>query len=186
MNFDYLEAPYRIRNDIPEAHRLIWQMIARPGNWWNGEDRVSMIAETRHAVDCELCRERRAALSPNSVKGEHAVVTNLPGPAVDAIHRIVTDASRLTETWLSDLYTAGMSDGGYIELLGIVVAVISIDGFHRAMGMPPEPLPEPVAGEPSGLRPEGLAEQGAWVEMISPLEVADTEADLYGNNKQAG
>lgn len=186
MNFTYSEDPYRIREDIPEAHRLIWRMIAKPGNWWNGEDRVSIIAETRHAVHCELCRERKAALSPNSIKGEHGVVTNLPAPAVDAIHRIVTDASRLTETWLGDLYTKGMTDGKYIELLGIVVAVISIDGFHRAMGMSPEPLPEPVAGEPSGLRPEGLADQGAWIEMISPSEIADSESDLYGGSKQAG
>ena len=87
-------------------------------------------------------------------------LTNLPGPAVDAIHRIVTDASRLTETWLAALYTKGMSDGGYIELLGIVVAVISIDGFHRALGMPPEPLPEPVAGEPSGLTPRRVGRTG--------------------------
>ena len=186
MNFNYSEAPYRIRDDIPEAHRLIWKMIAKPGNWWKGADRVAILSETRHAVHCELCKERQAALSPNSIKGEHALVTNLPAPAVDAIHRIVTDASRLTEAWLNDLYTKGMTDGEYIELLGVVVAVISIDGFHRAMGMPPEPLPEPEAGETSGLRPEGLADLGAWIEMISPLKVAERESDLYGRNKQAG
>ena len=104
MNFNYSEAPYRIRDDIPEAHRLIWKMIAKPGNWWRGADRVAILSETRHAVHCELCKERQAALSPNSIKGEHALVTNLPAPAVDAIHRIVTDASRLTEAWLNDLY----------------------------------------------------------------------------------
>ena len=71
-------------------------------------------------------------------------------PAIDAIHRLATDAARLSKSWLDDLYRQGLSDGHYIELLGIVVAVISIDGFHRAMGMPLEPLPEPVAGEPDG------------------------------------
>jgi acyl-CoA synthetase (AMP-forming)/AMP-acid ligase II len=50
MNFNYSETPYRVRDDIPEAHRLIWQIIAEPGNWWNGQDRVSIIAETRHAI----------------------------------------------------------------------------------------------------------------------------------------
>jgi hypothetical protein len=62
MNFNYSEAPYRIRDDIPEAHRLIWKMIAKPGNWWKGADRVAILSETRHAVHCELCKERQAAL----------------------------------------------------------------------------------------------------------------------------
>ncbi len=161
-------------------------MIAKPGNWWRGEDRVAIAAETRNAVNCELCKERKAALSPFSVKGEHTTVTNLPAPAIDAIHRIVTDVSRLTETWLTDLYSQGMTDGKYIELLGIVVAVISIDGFHRAMGFEPEPLPTPEPGEPSGYRPPGAGDMGAWVEMVPPTELTDMEADLYNGNKQTG
>ncbi|MGV0035061.1 MAG: hypothetical protein ACNYPE_08855 [Candidatus Azotimanducaceae bacterium WSBS_2022_MAG_OTU7] len=40
MHVNYSEARYRVRGDIPEAHRLIWQMIAKPGNWWRGEDSV--------------------------------------------------------------------------------------------------------------------------------------------------
>ena len=88
--FDYAsvstEASTDIRSDMPEAYREVWEMIARPGNWWRGEDRVAIAAETRNALDCELCKERKAALSPFSVKGEHATVTNLPAPAIDAVH----------------------------------------------------------------------------------------------------
>ena len=174
-----------IRRDLPEAYRKAWQIIARPGNWWTGQDRVAIAAESRRARTCDLCVERKAALSPFSVSGEHDVVTNLPPVAIDAVHRIVTDASRLTQSWLEQSYAEGMSDGRYVELLGIVVAVVSIDGFHRAMGLPLEPLPEPVAGEPSGYRPGGASDMGAWVPMLAPEKLTQAEADIYGHRPQA-
>ena len=92
----------------------------------------------------------------------------------------------LTERWLLESYGEGMTDGKYIELLGIVVAVISIDGFHRAMGLPVEALPTPVAGTPSGYRPTGTTDMGAWVDMIPPDAVSDNERDLYDGSKQTG
>jgi hypothetical protein len=184
--FDYSSYPDPIRQDMPEAYREIWKMIAKPGNWWSGEDRVAIAAETRQAIHCELCATRKSALSPFTVKGEHASVTNLPDVAVDAVHRIVTDVSRLTEQWLLKSYDDGMTDGKYIELLGIVVAMVSIDGFHRAMGLPMESLPEPAPGGPSGYRPDGVSDMGAWVEMIPADAVAGNEGDLYDGSKQTG
>ena len=122
-------------------------------------------------------------LSPFSLKGEHASVTNLPAPAIDAVHRIVTDVSRLTESWLLDSYKEGMTDGKYVELLGIVVAVVSIDGFHRAMGLPLESLPEPVPGEPTGYRPAGAKDMEAWVDMVPLHAVSEGEIDIYDGRK---
>ena len=186
MQFDYTTAQVEIRSDMPEAYREVWQMIARPGNWWTGEDRIAIVAEARHAKDCQLCADRKKALSPFSLKGEHASVTNLPAAAIDAVHRIVTDVSRLTESWLQNSYQEGMTDGKYVELLGIVVAVTSIDGFHRAMGLPLESLPEPVPGEPTRYRPAGAEDMGAWVDMVPPHAVTEGEIDIYDGRKQSG
>lgn len=47
--------------------------------------------------------------------------------AVDAVHRIITDQSRITQAW--------------------------IDEFNRALGLPLETLPEPLPGEPDEYRP---------------------------------
>ena len=120
--FDYTRVEHPVRSDMGQAYRAVWQMIAAPGNWWAGEDRVAIAAETRQAGDCPLCGERKAALSPFSVKGEHASVTNLPAAAIDAVHRIATDPSRLTETWLLDSYKEGMTDGKYIELFEVAAS----------------------------------------------------------------
>ena len=48
----------------------------------------------------------------------------------------------------------------------MVVTVLCIDGFHRALGFALEPLPEPVAGDLSGHMPENLETETAWVPLI--------------------
>lgn len=184
MHFDY--SALNIRHDLPEAYREAWLKIASPGNWWKGEDRVAIAAEVRAARDCSLCAERKSALSPFSVKGQHQATTNLPEVAIDAVHRIVTDVSRLTKTWLEDCGEQGLSKEQYIELLGIVVAVISIDAFHRALGIDDEKLPEPIAGEPSYYLPTSIVEGDAWVPVIPASAAKGTESDLYGGQKQTG
>ena len=185
--FDYSACEASVRRDIPEAHRKIWDMIARPGNWWRGEDRVAFVQEARNARSCKFCARRREALSPHAVlDGEHNTSTNLPEVVVDTIHRVTTDPSRLSQTWLESTYEQGLNDGRYVELLGVVVAAISIDAFHRAMGMPLEALPEPVGGEPSLYRPEQAADSGAWVPTIAPTEVGESEQDLYGVMSRTG
>ncbi|MCR9092744.1 MAG: hypothetical protein NXI30_00870 [bacterium] len=174
-----------IREDIPAAHRRAWARLARPGTWWTAEERVAIAAETRAAVYCPFCRERREALSPFSVEGEHAHVTAdvLPRAAVDAVHRLVTDATRLSGSWIEGLAQKGVPDTHYVELLSIVVAIRSIDAFHRAMGLAPEPLPTPFpaseTGAPSRKRPAVTETRTAWVPLIVPAKLEAENDDLF-------
>lgn len=163
-----------VRPVIPETHRKAWARLAAAGTWWTGAERVAIAAESRAAVYCQLCRERREALSPYAVDGQHDHVTGdvLPPAAVDAVHRLVTDASRLSESYVGGLPDQGLPHTHYVELISVVVAMRSIDAFHRAMGLDPEPLPEPEAsGEPSRDRPDGVVLGEAWVPIL-PSELA--------------
>lgn len=175
----YSDSEYPIRPDFAEAHTRFWERLARPGAWWTGTERIAIAREARAAPRCRLCRAARAALSPVAITGEHERVSELPETAVDAVHRIVTDASRLTRAWYRRRLEAGMSDGHYVELLGVVVALVSVDAFCRAMGLPLPPLPEPVAGDPSGYRPERLATDEGWVPMVPAENAGTPEADLW-------
>jgi len=180
--FDYasrLEDP--VRDDLSEAHRRAWTRLARPGTWWTGAERVAIAAESRAATRCAICRERKTALSPFSLEGAHdqADTGLLSAAAIDAVHRLVTDATRLTQTWVERLADDGVPDTHYVELLSIVVSVRSIDAFHRAMGIEPEPLPEPIAGEPSLRRPESAAPGEAWIPMLPSRIPAGQDADLF-------
>lgn len=183
--FAYADSRYPIRADFGEVHRSYWAELARPGCWWSGAERVAIAAEVRCAEACGLCRERKAAVSPFAGAGEHEASAELPAPAVDAVHRLGTDPSRLSRNWLEKLHAAGLSDGAYVELLGVVVAVVSIDAFHRNLDLDLEPLPEPEAGEPSGYRPAGAAPGEAWVPWIEAEKAIGPEAGLYPTAKRA-
>jgi hypothetical protein len=181
--FDYSHYAHPVRDDIPEAHRRAWARLAAPGSWWTGAERVALAAETRAAADCPLCRERKHALSPFQLDGAHASAPGaeaLPSVAVDTVHRLVTDASRLTRAWFEKLAAQGLSDGHYVELLGIVVCVRSIDRFHDGLGIARESLPEPVAGEPNRYIPRGARAEDAWVPTIPGRAARGPEKGLYG------
>jgi hypothetical protein len=178
--FAYADGPLPVREDLRRAHARAWQALARPGTWWTGEQRVAIAAATRAARACELCARRRDALSPAAVVGAHERADpQLAEAAVDAVHRIVTDAPRLSRSDLEKLASEGVSDAHYAELLGVVVAVVSIDAFHRALGLEPEPLPVPEPGEPTRARPASAVPDVGWLPMIPEGRASGSESDLY-------
>ncbi len=176
----YAAAALPVRPDLPAAHERAWTRLAAPGAWWTGAERVSIAAECRNAWRCAVCRERKASLSPYAVSGVHADLGALPEPAVDAIHRITTDPGRVSRAWFERTLQAGLDEGAYVELVGVVVTVVSIDSFCRGLGVPPHPLPEPLAGPPSRYRPAAARPGEAWVAMLPAGRPPGAEADLWG------
>ena len=108
--FEYAGLGLPVPNSMRAAHRRAWERLATPGTWWSGAERVAIAAEVRAARSCGLCRNRKAALSPNAVTGEHARANGLPAAAVDAAHRIASDPGRLTRAWYEKTLAAGLSD----------------------------------------------------------------------------
>jgi len=183
--FQYDNSPYPIRSGLATAHQDYWQVLSGPGTWFSGAQRVAIAAEVRNAVNCPLCVERKLALSPNSVKGEHLCGDLLTPIAVDAVHRVITDQSRITQAFVDESAAQGLSEEQYVELVGIAVTVLSIDEFNRALGLPLEPLPEPEAGEPTCYRP-ALAERGTgFVSMLPANGAVGKEADLWKLDRTA-
>ncbi|MCP4004542.1 MAG: hypothetical protein GY725_10135 [bacterium] len=177
--FSYSDSDLPIRADLPEAYRFAWKEVSRAGCWWTGAERIAIAREVRNARDCRLCADRKEAVSPFAVDGQHDHSDGLPDPAIDTVHRLVSDASRLTKSWLEKLHASGVSDGHYVELLGIVVAVQSVDAFGRALGLALEPLPEATPGLPSGYRPDQLQTGDGWVPMLRGTAAGTAEADLF-------
>ena len=179
-SISYTDAAFPVREDFGASHTRYWQRLARPGAWWGGAERVAIAAEVRGARNCDFCRRIAESLSP-AITGQHdcKLSADLPAPAVDAVHRLVNDANRLSRAWFDGIVEAGLTPERYVELLGTVVAVLSIDGFARGIGVARRALPEPVPGEPTGYRPARLELDQAWVRMV-PADNAETaEADLW-------
>lgn len=185
--FAFENSDYPIRSDLIAAYRSYWVQLAQPGTWWTGAERVAIAAEVRQASQCNFCAERKTALSPYSFPGEHSSVagTVLDSDAVDAVHRIITDQTRITKTWIDQIAERGLSAEKYVELVGVTVCVFSIDEFNRALGIPLEPLPAPIDGEPSNYRPGGLETETARVPLIACSELGENEADLWPKGHSA-
>jgi hypothetical protein len=179
----FAEAVVPMPPEFAEAHGAWWSRLAQPGTWWNGAERVAIAAEARAARDCALCRERRSALTPSAVTGEHDCAPGaretLPAAAIDAVHRIMTDATRLSAGYVNGLAAQGLDDAHYVELVGLVVHLMSIDEVARGVGAPPMPLPEPQAGEPTRIRPPEAAMDGAWVPMLPASRPSGENSDLW-------
>jgi hypothetical protein len=178
---DYTHAPVDVRADIIEAHNVAWGRIARAGAWLDGATRVAIAAETRRAPNCALCRRRKDALSPAAVTGQHDGTGTLPERMVEQIHRIVTDPGRLTRAWYDGVIASGTPDTEYVEIVGVIATVVSIDTFCRAIGVPQHPLPQPLPGTPHRRRPRTAQQRGeAWVPLIHPKDLEgslDTEEE---------
>lgn len=177
--FDYSDSPYPIRAGLVEVHKDYWQTLAKAGSWFNGVQRIAIAEEVRNALQCPFCAQRKTALSPYALQGEHLQSDALGDDVVDAVHRIVTDQSRITKNYVQSNVQKGFSEEQYVELVGIVVNVLSIDEFHRALGLPQESLPLPVAGEPDHYRPAHTERDTAYVAMIPPEGAVGPESDLW-------
>lgn len=184
-HFNYNDSPFAIRQNLAEAYRHYWNALAEPGTWFTGAERVAIADEVRNALECPFCAERKIALSPYGLVGEHRCGDVLNARSVDAIHRIITDQSRITRAYIDDNTANGLSEEQYVELLGIAVTVFSIDEFNRALGLSAEPLPEVVPGAPSGYRPSQTEHGTGFVAMIPVDGAVGPEADLWENRQAA-
>ena len=175
----YEQVPAPVRTGFAESHQRFWDRLAARGTWWTGAERVAIAREARAARDCPYCRERKAALSPHTVSGNHTTASDLSTAAVEVIHAVMTDPGRLTRKWYEARLADGLSDGQYVEIIGTVVALVSIDRFCRGIGVPEHPLPAPLPGETRRYRPASAGPDEAWVPMVPADNAGTPEADLW-------
>lgn len=180
---DYAQSRYPVRDDVVEVHREGLRALARAGTWWTGPERLALAAEARAARDCALCRERKAALSPFGVEGDHDGPGVLAPEIVDVVHRIVTDPGRLGRSWYEGVIAGGaLDEEHYVELVAVTVMTHALDVFARALGVPPARLSAPVDGAPSKQRPATARVERAWVPQIpAGAEGGDDWRALYGD-----
>jgi hypothetical protein len=176
---DYRNTGIAVRGDIIASQTRAWQSLAAPGTWWTGAERIAMAREVRAARRCAWCAERKAALSPYSLNGTHGADTDLAPGIIDAVHRVVTDPGRLSRQWADEVMAAGVLDAQLVELVSVVCTVMLIDGFARAIGADPSPLPAPAAGDPSRRRPAEAVDEGFFVPTIPYAVGQRPELGLY-------
>ena len=169
--FDLSHSPIAVRSDLAEAFQREWDVLAAPGTWFSGSARVDVAAEARAAM--ELIPADRSR--DDAVAGERAAsrpTSTLEPGVTEAVRRVAAESPSIDAGWVAALPASGVAPTEYVEVVGIVSRLSSVDFFHRALGLPLEPLPQPVPGEPSLLPPPGGAVAGpGFVPMVPPFSV---------------
>lgn len=167
-----------IREDLSAAHRRAWDRLGAAGTWLEAEARIAVAEETRHAKGCRLCAQRKAALSPYGVEGEHDSAARLPKTWIEVIHRIVSDPGRLTQSWYRTMIASALEETEYVEIVSVLAHVTALDTFARALGVEPRSLPAARKGRPTRYRPVEARTTDAWVPTLAWGEAGAAEADL--------
>ena len=168
-----------IREGLERECKLAWRRLASAGTWWTGEERLAIAAEVRNAHSCSHCRRCREALSPYTVDGAHHSAGRLSPGMLEIVHRIATDAGRLTRKWLYGMLEGGVTEEQYVEAVGVIALITALDTFDFALGLPPRALPAAHPGAPSRHRPAGAKRDLAWVSTVAPEELMPEEPDPY-------
>lgn len=183
---DYSSSDLPVRPVMLDAQARMLTHLVSPGTWWTGHERREIAKAARAARDCALCAERKAALSPFAVDGEHGDPSDLAPGVVDLVHRIVTDPGRLSKGFYEKCLADGIVDPEhYAELVSISVLTNALDVFARAIGAEIQPLPQALAGEPSRQRPKSARIEGAWLPQIPFGEAGGEDwKTLYGERER--
>ena len=174
-DWSYADSGIDVEPEFGAVHDQAWRRLGECGTWWSGVERVAILAESRAAEACGLCRDRAEAVSPNAVSGTHDSSPSgalLPEDAVDAVHRITTDPGRLTRSWVQTT-CASIGEERYVELAAMIATRFAIDGFAFALGAGLRPLPEPGGGEPTRVRPDDVGDVGAFVSQSIDKRLAN-------------
>ena len=159
----YAEHPH-LSPTLRDHHAQAMQQIAQPGAFFSGTERLEMVRVAREALDCELCRTRKAALSPN-IEGRHDGPGNLEDVVVEVVHRIRTDPGRISKGWF-DRIMGYLSKPQYVEIVSVVASSVIVDTLHNALGQGVPTLPVPSRGRPTQEINRDAVEDGAWVPIL--------------------
>jgi hypothetical protein len=181
----YEHASIQVRSDLEAAHERALIRISSPGTWFDGKSRIEIAKEIRDATSCQLCRNRKTALSPTAIDGSHDTVTELKADVVDLVHRLVTDPARVTVKTYQQAIDNGLTDGEYVEIVGLIASVMAIDTVGFGIACDPVPLPTPQPGKPSRKRPLGAKPGLAWMPTLAPEDAEGAELEIFPGGHKA-
>ena len=172
-----------IREDLVDAHKMAWERISAAGTWLTGQRRMAVATEIRKTLRGTSCVKSKEAMSPGSVKISNTTSGLLSDEEVELIHRVVCDPGRLSEVWAQTLLDKGLSEGEYIEIVGVIAMVMILDTCTMGLSIADVDLPKPQEGNPSQYSPPGARKKAAWLPIVEPEDTVGEDGPMYPSPK---
>lgn len=173
MAFEDLPAPDRVR----EAFEATWSDLAGGGTWWTGTEQLHLAAVARAAFGERFSPPWMRPLTAEA--RAEAEADGIDETATAAIVTLSADAHTIDREWATDV-TTRIGDAAYVELVAIAATMAVVDAFATAIDVAPAALPDRPTddSDPPRVRPDGMGEAGAYVDMAVPWSDANVARAL--------
>ena len=175
----YEDSKYAVPGNLEAAHRDDFASYAAPGTWWTGAERTA-VAQTARDARCQVGVQERNATSDRRGAG-----AALPDAVRRLVGQLAVAPAEIDRSTYESARAAGLSDGQYIEVVGVVSRIVNMDVFARGIGVATRELPPPRPGDPSWAQPAEATHEGAWLPTLpSGRRGGETGRSLYGDAMQ--
>ena len=150
--------------------------FARAGTWGTARQRTMIAAEARKA---------RVEAGVQESVGDEALAESaeLPEPARRLAREVALGGIGIDRKVCEQTQAEGLSEGAYVEVVGLVARLAHLDVFARGIGVPSRTLAEPVEDKaPSMQHPSVSKNEGFFTASIpSAPEGGDLALELFGS-----
>jgi hypothetical protein len=171
----YADANYPVPPQIDALHADEVRSFSTVGTWGTAAQRTAVAA---------TARKIRCAAGIQESIGDEALCEAVALPP--AVKRL-TEATALggvgiDRKFCHEAQAAGLTEGAYVEIVGVVSRIVNLDIFARGIGVPSRLLHAPDDdGSPSFERPDEAADEGFYTASVPNAPAGGALADsLYG------
>ncbi len=173
----YADAEYPVSAHTETLHADQLRSFARPGTWGTAAQRTAIAATARKAR-CDTCVQESVG------DEELASLGNLPDAAVRVASAVALGGIGIDRAFCTQVQAEGVTEGAYVEIVGLVARLAHLDVFARGIGVPSRKLAEPVDDtEPSRERPVEAKREGYFTATVPNWPEGGVLAEsLFGKN----
>jgi hypothetical protein len=173
----YSDAEYPIAPATQALHEDELLSFTRPGTWGTAQQRTAIAAHARQAR-CEAGIQESV--------GDDALTSSaaLPDAAIRLARSVALGGIGIDQEFCDQAQSEGVTEGAYVEIVGLVSRLAHLDVFARGVGLPARKLIDPVEDkEPSQERPAAATKEGFFTASLPNLpEGGELARSLYGKH----
>jgi len=176
----YSDSDFPIPTSTESLHADELLTFARAGTWGTAAQRTAIVAEAR---------KTRSEAGVHESIGDEALADNveLPEAARELARFVALAGIGIDREYCEQAQAEGVSEGAYVEIVGLVARLAHLDVFARGIGIPARQLAEPVEDNtPSMQRPSVAKMEGFFTGSVpSAPEGGELAVELYGTQPTA-
>lgn len=172
----YSDTNFPVPASVEALHEDELLSFARAGTWGTAKQRTAVAAAARKArVDAGV-QESVGDEAP-------AEFSELPESVLRLAREVALGGIGIDLKFCQQVQADGLSEGAYVEVVGLVARLSHLDVFARGIGVPSRMLTEPVEDKaPSMQRPSVAKNEGFFTASIpSAPEGGDLAIEIFGS-----